>query len=59
MGNELDMPVEGPVLTLNPFEEAPAVPEAPAERLICRTLRLFFSMGQAHRRKWRTFPSRR
>ncbi|MCI8274004.1 MAG: toxic anion resistance protein [Lachnospiraceae bacterium] len=30
MGNELDMPVEGPVLTLNPFEEAPAVPEAPA-----------------------------
>ena len=29
MGNELDMPVEGPVLTLNPFEEAPAAPEAP------------------------------
>ena len=30
MGNEWDAPVEGPVLTLNPFEEKPAVPEAPA-----------------------------
>ncbi|MCI8504859.1 MAG: toxic anion resistance protein [Lachnospiraceae bacterium] len=29
MGNEWDMPAEGPVLTLSPFEEKPSVIEAP------------------------------
>ncbi len=30
MGNEFDMPAEGPVLTLNPFVEKPEAPKVPA-----------------------------